>query len=50
MANEQHLKFLKQGVTEWNRWRKENPELEPDLTGVSFSKAHLREVDLSQWT
>ena len=30
MANEEHLKILKQGVEQWNKWRSENA-LEPDF-------------------
>jgi hypothetical protein len=26
MANEEHLAILKQGVQDWNRWRKVNPD------------------------
>ena len=32
MANEEHLKILKQGVDAWNQWRKENPKIMPDFT------------------
>lgn len=42
MANEEHLKILQQGVVVWNQWRKENPEIKPDLSG-----AYLFGVDLS---
>jgi uncharacterized protein YjbI with pentapeptide repeats len=41
MANEQQLAILRSGVSEWNLWRKENPEETVDL-----SKADLREMDL----
>jgi hypothetical protein len=33
MANPEHLKILKKGVEAWNKWRKENPDIQPDLTG-----------------
>jgi hypothetical protein len=33
MANEEQLAILKQGVDVWNRWRKENLEIEVDLHG-----------------
>lgn len=56
MANEEHVKILKQGVKAWNKWRKKNPDIVPDLhwadfrevnlSGVGFRKANLREADL----
>jgi uncharacterized protein YjbI with pentapeptide repeats len=36
MANEEHLKILRQGVEVWNQWRKDNPEIMPNLSGISF--------------
>lgn len=42
MANEEHLKILRQGVTAWNQWRLQNPDIQPDL-----SDADLREEDIS---
>jgi uncharacterized protein YjbI with pentapeptide repeats len=47
MANPEHLKILKQGVMAWNRWRRKNPNIQPDLrngylTMVSLIKADLR--------
>jgi uncharacterized protein YjbI with pentapeptide repeats len=47
MANEEHLKILMQGVEAWNRWRKENPDVHPDLREADLSEAHLNRVDLS---
>jgi uncharacterized protein YjbI with pentapeptide repeats len=62
MANEEHLKILRQGVEAWNRWRKENPDVRPDLKGAvlegadlsgaylvmaDFREANLSETDLS---
>ncbi len=35
MADPKQLALLRQGVEEWNRWRKENPELIPDSAGSS---------------
>jgi len=37
MANPEHLKILKQGVEDWNQWRKDNPDIKPGL-----SEADLR--------
>src|SRR5579885_854589 len=48
MANQEHVDFLKQcvnkgktGIKEWNKWRDEHPEIEPDLR-----KADLKGVKL----
>ncbi len=27
MANPEHLEILKRGVSEWNKWREENPNV-----------------------
>jgi len=49
MANEEHLKILKQGVEAWNKWREENPNIGPDLRGADLShttrRADFREVN-----
>jgi uncharacterized protein YjbI with pentapeptide repeats len=47
MANEEHLKILKQGAEAWNRWRKENPDIKPDLSGEILSKINLLEMNLN---
>jgi len=57
MANEEHVKILKQGVDVWNKWREENPDIEPDfdesefrgmnLNRVNFNRAFLRNTDLT---
>ncbi len=36
MANEEHLKILKQGVNVWNQWREDHPKVKPDLRKVVF--------------
>lgn len=51
MANEEHLKILKQGVEVWNRWRRENPQIIPNLKsanlrGFNLCKADFNKVDL----
>ena len=53
MANEEHLKILRQGVEVWNQWRERNPDIQPslkgaDLRGVNLRKANLRGADLRQ--
>jgi len=49
MANEEHLKILKQGVERWNKWRLENAKdaIRPDLIGADLSGANLRGAYLS---
>jgi len=46
MANEEHLKILKQGVEQWNKWRLENA-IRPDLGGADLSDADLSSANLS---
>jgi uncharacterized protein YjbI with pentapeptide repeats len=48
VANQKHLDILNQGVVEWNQWRKEHPEIEPDLSHVVFIRANLKEANLSE--
>jgi uncharacterized protein YjbI with pentapeptide repeats len=31
MANQEHVEILKDGVKAWNKWRKDNPDIKPDL-------------------
>jgi len=56
MANEEHLKILRQDIKQWNKWRLENairPELSgahlsgTDLSGASLSSADLTTSNLS---
>jgi hypothetical protein len=57
MADPGHLEILKQGVEAWNRWRRDNPNIRPNLRKASlrggdfrnsnFNDANLRRVDLS---
>jgi uncharacterized protein YjbI with pentapeptide repeats len=41
MANEEHVARLRKGADSWNAWRKENPEIHPDLSGANLIKAEL---------
>src|SRR6516165_5212342 len=45
MPEEEHLKILKQGVEQWNKWRLENA-IRPDLSGANLSGANLIGTDL----
>ena len=46
MANEEHLKILKQGVEQWNKWREENESIKPDLQVANLSDANLSRANL----
>jgi uncharacterized protein YjbI with pentapeptide repeats len=46
-AKQEQLDTLKQGSEVWNRWRKEHPEIVPELDGVNFKGVSLSEADLS---
>jgi uncharacterized protein YjbI with pentapeptide repeats len=47
MPNHKHFEIIQQGVEEWNQWRSENPEIEPDLADVDFSGMKLHNANLS---
>jgi uncharacterized protein YjbI with pentapeptide repeats len=47
MANDAHLSILKEGVSAWNRWREENPDIRPDLSHSYLHNAKLSEANLS---
>ena len=46
MPDEEHLKILKQGVEQWNKWRLENA-IRPDLSGANLIGADLIGANLS---
>lgn len=61
MGDSEHTKVLNRGVDYWNKWREDNPYVEPDLSGailqqrfylnwnlagVNFSNTNLDGVDL----
>jgi Pentapeptide repeats (8 copies) len=48
MANQEHLDIIKQGVDVWNKWRKANPEIKPDLSGADLSRVNFRFANLSR--
>jgi len=48
MANPEHLEILRRGVEKWNQWRKDHPEIVPDLSEANLFKADLSEVNLSE--
>lgn len=48
MANQEHLDILRQGVEVWNVWRREHPEVLPDLCRVNLSQLHLEGINLQE--
>lgn len=47
MADQEHLALLQQGVKFWNQWRKEHPDVTPDLRGADFTAAQFNDIRLS---
>ena len=41
MTNKQHLDIIKQGVNIWYLWRKNNPEIQPDLSEANLVEENL---------
>jgi uncharacterized protein YjbI with pentapeptide repeats len=48
MANPEHIEELKKGVESWNAWRKENPDIEPDLSSTDLSETNLKRVNFQR--
>jgi uncharacterized protein YjbI with pentapeptide repeats len=46
MANLEHVEVLRTDVDEWNEWRSEQPDLQPDLCAADLRKANLAMADL----
>jgi len=47
MANPEHLAILKQGVEVWNHWRKDNPDIKPNLRNASLKNLNLASINFS---
>jgi hypothetical protein len=45
MANPEHVQLV-QRVKDWNKWRKDNPDINPNLRGADLSKADLQMAEL----
>jgi hypothetical protein len=45
MANEEHVALLEQGVDVWNKWRRENPDVCPDLSGKNFANKNFEKAN-----
>lgn len=48
MANQEQYGILKQGAETWNQWRKEHPNIRPDLTETDLSGENLSRAVLSR--
>src|SRR5713101_4552335 len=46
MANPKQVKRLKQGVKQWNEWREQLPETQPELGGAHLGGANLKGANL----
>jgi Pentapeptide repeats (8 copies) len=46
MANEEHLKIIRQGADVWNEWREKNRGLQPNLSKADLFRADLTQADL----
>ena len=46
MANDEHLKSLSKGAKRWNRWRKKNLQISPDLSSAKLFGANLSDANL----
>jgi hypothetical protein len=48
MAHPGHLRILQQGVDAWNKWRVDNPEINPSLDEANLSDANIQNINLSK--
>jgi uncharacterized protein YjbI with pentapeptide repeats len=48
MANEDHLRLLRQGVDTWNAWREKEPSVRPDLIRADLHWANLSGANLDR--
>ncbi len=47
MADSEHLNKLRGELNDWNEWRKDNPETNPDLRSAPLQGADLINANLS---
>jgi hypothetical protein len=48
MPNQEHLWILGRGVKLWNQWRREHPEIIPDLSMIELSRQRLTGVNFAR--
>jgi len=42
MANQEYVDLLQQGVAVWNQWRKDHPDIQPDLSELDLTGADFK--------
>ncbi len=47
MADQEYVLRLNQGIDAWNAWKKQYPDVTPDLSGADLSGMNLFRIDLS---
>ena len=47
-GNPEHLKILLQGTDAWNRWKKDNPEVTPNLKYVDLTVESIKKTDIDE--
>jgi uncharacterized protein YjbI with pentapeptide repeats len=48
LSSHNHIDILKSGVRNWNKWRKENRNVRPDLRGIELRRADLQKANLER--
>jgi hypothetical protein len=48
VADKDHFRRLHEGVERWNDWRRQNPEIIPDLSSADLRRVDLRKAVLSR--
>lgn len=46
--NKKHLTVFRRGVTAWNKWRNNNPDVIPELAGIELNTKDLNGINLSK--
>jgi hypothetical protein len=48
MAVQEHVERLTRSIDEWNQWRREQPDVQPDLSLANLTRADLNSADLRE--
>jgi hypothetical protein len=46
MANNEHVRIIKEGIPVWNKWRREHPDIVPNLNRANLYRANLDGANL----